>query len=168
MEGQRLRKADIPTTAEREGHTNGQTKSHSDAQDKETHGHGHGATRHGTAQNSTGEQCRQGDSETTLTFRALRGNHNMSIPFETIGKKKKTGTWKISYLNNETKIPRKQQQVTNRQTDGQTDGQPDGRRPSTARKILFFYPLLSLSHILDSYVFLYSLYLPDTIEQFNT
>ena len=148
MEGQRLRKADIPTTAEREGHTNGQTKSHSDAQDKKTHGHGHGATRHGTAQDSTahdstGEQCRQGDAETTLTFRALRGNHIVSIPFETIGKK--TGTWQISYLNSETKISRKQQQVTNRQTDGQTDRQPDGRRPSSARKILFFYPLLSLS-----------------------
>ena len=54
VEGQRLRKADIPTTADRKGHTNRQTKSHSDAQDKQTHGHGHGhghdATQHKTAE----------------------------------------------------------------------------------------------------------------------
>ena len=50
LEGQRLRKADIPTTANREGHTNRQTKRHSDAQDKLTHGHGHGTTRHSTRQ----------------------------------------------------------------------------------------------------------------------
>ena len=89
VEGQRLRKADIPTTADRERHTNRHTKSHSDAQDKQTHGHGHGHG-HGTAQDTTGEQNRHGDTETTLTFRELHGNHIVSIPFETIVNKKKT------------------------------------------------------------------------------
>ena len=32
----------IPTTADRERHTNRKTKSHSDAQDKQTDGYGHG------------------------------------------------------------------------------------------------------------------------------
>ena len=48
---------------------------------------GTGTARRGTAQDSTGEQNRQGDTETTLTFRALHGNHIVSIPFETIVKK---------------------------------------------------------------------------------
>ena len=51
-------------------------------------GTGTDTARRGTAQDSTGEQNRQGDIETTLTFRALRGNHIVSIPFETIVKKK--------------------------------------------------------------------------------
>ena len=48
---------------------------------------GTGTARRGTAQDSTREQNRQGDTETTLTFRALHGNHIVSIPFETIVKK---------------------------------------------------------------------------------
>ena len=50
-------------------------------------GTGTGTARRGTAQDSTGEQNRQGDTETTLTFIALHGNHIVSIPFETILKK---------------------------------------------------------------------------------
>ena len=40
------------TTVDGEGDTNRETKSHSDTLDKQTHGqgHGHGTTRHGTAQ----------------------------------------------------------------------------------------------------------------------
>ena len=51
-------------------------------------GTGTGTARRGTAQEYTGEQNRQGDTETTLTFRALHGNHIVSIPFEPIVKKK--------------------------------------------------------------------------------
>ena len=53
---------------------------------------GTGMGRRGTAQDSTGEQSRQGDTETTLTFRALHGNHIVPIPFETIVKKKEKNT----------------------------------------------------------------------------
>ena len=53
-------------------------------------GTGTGTARRGTAQDSRGEQNRQGDTETTLTFRAQHGNHIVSIPFETIVKKKNT------------------------------------------------------------------------------
>ena len=58
-------------------------------------GTGMGTARRGTAQDSTGEQNRQGDTETTLTFRALHGNHIVSIPFETLVQKKHRETWKI-------------------------------------------------------------------------
>ena len=50
---------------------------------------GTGTARRGTAQDSTGEQNRQGDTETTVTFRAPHGNHIVSIPFESIVKKKR-------------------------------------------------------------------------------
>ena len=76
-------KQDIPTTADRERHTNRQTKSHSDAADARARAR-HDAAHHKT---STGEQNRQGDTETILTFRALHGSHTVSIPFETIVKK---------------------------------------------------------------------------------
>ena len=59
----------------------------------------------------------------TLTFRALHRNRIVSIPFETIVKRK-TETWKISCINRYTNITRKQQKVTNRQTDGQPHMHP--------------------------------------------
>ena len=104
--------------------------------------------RRGTAQDSRGEQNRQGDTETSLTFRALHGNHIVSIPFETIVKKKKNKkhreTWKITSSNEQT------------------------RHASTSPRHAICFSSILFSHILDSYVFLYSLCNRDTIEQFNT
>ena len=54
----------ILTTADREGDTNRQTKRVSNAQDKQTHGHGHGTARHGTVHDSTGEQSKETQKQT--------------------------------------------------------------------------------------------------------
>ena len=52
-----------------------------------------GTARRGTTQDRTREQNRQGDTESSLTFSALHGNHIVPIPFDTIVlKKKKTDT----------------------------------------------------------------------------
>ena len=61
--------------------------------------------RRGTAQDSRGEQNRQGDTETSLTFRALHGNHIVSIPFETIAKKKKKKTGRRGRLRPQVSRP---------------------------------------------------------------
>ena len=98
-------------------------------------GTGTGTARRGTSQDSTGEQNRQGDTENTLTFRALHGNHIVSIPFETIVKKKRE-TWKITSSNEQT------------------------RHASTSPRHAICFSSILFSHILDSYVFLYSLYKP--------
>ena len=60
MEGQRLRTADIPTTADKEGHTNRQTNSHSDTQADARARAGarprHNAARHRTTQRMTAQE----------------------------------------------------------------------------------------------------------------
>ena len=64
-ESPKLRTADILTSAHLEGDTNRQTKSDSDTQDKQTHGHG--TARHETAQENkqdTQHERAQGDAET--------------------------------------------------------------------------------------------------------
>ena len=106
-------------------------------------GTGTGTARRGTAQDNTGEQNRQGDTETTLTFRALHGNHFVSIPFETIVKKK--ATWKISSSNEQS-----------------------GHSPTSSSRHAICLSFSLFSHIRDSYAFLYFLYLPETMEQFKT
>ena len=87
VEGQRLRKADIPTTADRKDTRTDRRKDTVMHKTSRRTGTGTGKARRGTAQDSTGEQNRQGDTETTLPFRALHGNHILSIPFETIVEK---------------------------------------------------------------------------------
>ena len=107
-------------------------------------GTGTDTARRGTTQDSTGEQNRQGDIETTLTFRTLHGNHIVSIPFETIVKK--TG-----------RPERFRPQMSS----------PDIHPPPPHD---MQFACLSPSFLISVIPMLFknSLYNPDTIEQFNT
>ena len=72
-------RADIPTTTDREEQTD-EKLMHKQADAR-------ARARHDAAQHKTAEENKIDRDETTLTFRALHGNHTVSIPFETIVKK---------------------------------------------------------------------------------
>ena len=105
-------------------------------------GTGTGTARRGTAQDSTGEQNRQGDTETTLTFRALHGNHIVSIPFETILKKKRPDRFRPQMSSPDIHPP------------------PPHDMQFACLSSSFFISVIPM--------FYFFLYLPDTIEQFKT
>ena len=122
-----------------------------------------GTAQDSTAHDSTGERSRQGDEETTLTFRALHGNHIVSIPFETIEKKTEHRDVEdliLKFLHPNYKEPT----TSDKQTDRQTDSQTCVHLP---RHAMCFSSIL-FSHILDSCVFQSFLFFPGTIERFYT